>query len=80
MWVKRAVQFGNSVLGESSPWRSELIAHAMGCSHQWRVYQNYIRDTISLKWSSIDNAELEFSNPPKTSPTPVSGELAQTVK
>jgi len=52
----------------------------MGCSHQWRVYQNYIRDTISLKWSSIDNAELEFSNPPKTSPTPVSGELAQTVK
>jgi hypothetical protein len=28
-----AVQFGNSVLGESFPWRSELIAHAMGCSH-----------------------------------------------
>src|SRR6266851_4380285 len=29
-----AVQFGNSVLGESSPWRSELIAHAMGCYRQ----------------------------------------------
>jgi hypothetical protein len=51
-----------------------------GAKAPWRVYQNYIRDTISLKWSSIDKTELEFSNPPKTSPTPVSGELAQTVK
>ena len=51
-----------------------------GAKAPWRVYQNYIRDTISLKWSSIDNAELEFSNPPKTSPTPVSGELAPNVK
>ena len=51
-----------------------------GAKAPWRVYQNYIRDMISLKWSSIDNAELEFSNPPKTSPTPVSGEHTQTVK
>src|SRR5262249_28333449 len=30
----------------------------------WRVYQNYIRDIFSLKWSPISNSALEFSNPP----------------
>ena len=29
----------------------------------WRVYQNYFRDTISLKWTRVDDAGLEFSNP-----------------
>jgi len=47
-----------------------------GSKPPWRVYQNYIRDTISLKWSPIDNPALEFSNPPQTSPAPVPGELA----
>lgn len=37
-----------------------------GAESPWRVYQNYIRDVISLKWSSVDNDSLEFSNPPKT--------------
>jgi cation diffusion facilitator CzcD-associated flavoprotein CzcO len=36
-----------------------------GSKSPWRVYQNYIRDTISLRWASVDNGALEFSNPPK---------------
>jgi monooxygenase len=38
-----------------------------GSKPPWRVYQNYIRDAISMKWSSVDNPALEFSNPRKTS-------------
>jgi len=34
-----------------------------GSKKPWRVYQNYIQDTISLKWSSVDDEALEFSNP-----------------
>ena len=47
-----------------------------GLKSPWRVYQNYIRDTISFKWASVDNAALEFSNPPKTSSKPAPQELA----
>lgn len=35
-----------------------------GSTPPWRVHQNYIRDIISLKWSSVDNEGLKFSNPP----------------
>jgi hypothetical protein len=31
------------------------------------VYQNYIRDILSLKWSPIENEALEFSNPAEDS-------------
>jgi monooxygenase len=41
-----------------------------GSKSPWRVYQNYIRDTISLKWSSLDSGALEFSNPPQASSNP----------
>jgi cation diffusion facilitator CzcD-associated flavoprotein CzcO len=41
-----------------------------GSKAPWRVYQNYIRDTISLKWSSVDNRALDFSNPPEASSNP----------
>ncbi|HTP31566.1 MAG TPA: NAD(P)/FAD-dependent oxidoreductase [Candidatus Acidoferrales bacterium] len=51
-----------------------------GFRSPWRVYQNYIRDTISLKWSPVDGGALEFSNPPKGSPAAVAGEFAQIVK
>jgi monooxygenase len=34
-----------------------------GSKSPWRVYQNYIRDTFSLKWSSLEDGALEFSNP-----------------
>jgi monooxygenase len=34
-----------------------------GSTAPWRVYQNYLRDVISLKWGSIKNNGLEFSNP-----------------
>jgi cation diffusion facilitator CzcD-associated flavoprotein CzcO len=34
-----------------------------GAKAPWRVYQNYFRDTISLKWSPVNNRALEFSNP-----------------
>jgi hypothetical protein len=29
----------------------------------WRVYQNYVRDLLSLKWAPVDDGALEFSNP-----------------
>jgi monooxygenase len=34
-----------------------------GSKAPWRVYQNYVRDIFSLKWSPIENDALEFSNP-----------------
>jgi monooxygenase len=49
-----------------------------GSKSPWRVHQNYFRDTISLKWASVDDGALEFSNPPQPSPNPAfakSGEL-----
>ena len=43
-----------------------------GHKKPWRVYQNYFRDTISLKWTRVDNEGLEFSNPvAQTSPNQV---------
>jgi cation diffusion facilitator CzcD-associated flavoprotein CzcO len=37
-----------------------------GQKKPWRVYQNYFRDTISLKWTRVDDEGLEFSNPVAT--------------
>ena len=34
-----------------------------GSKPPWRVYQNYLRDVWTLKWSSVDNEALEFSSP-----------------
>jgi len=42
-----------------------------GSRAPWRVYQNYLRDIVSLKWSPVDNEALRFSNPPEPSPNPV---------
>ncbi|HEX7285493.1 MAG TPA: NAD(P)/FAD-dependent oxidoreductase [Candidatus Angelobacter sp.] len=39
-----------------------------GMKKPWRVYQNYFRDIIALKWSPVDDNALEFSNPPVTEP------------
>ena len=39
-----------------------------GQKKPWRVYQNYFRDTISLKWTRVDDAGLEFSNPVAKTP------------
>ena len=49
-----------------------------GSNSPWRVYQNYIRDVISLKWTSVDNNALEFSNPPKASSNPRARKLSTT--
>jgi monooxygenase len=38
-----------------------------GAKKPWRVYQNYFRDSISLKWTSVDDGTLIFSNPPQAS-------------
>ncbi|MGZ4841063.1 MAG: flavin-containing monooxygenase [Candidatus Angelobacter sp.] len=39
-----------------------------GRKKPWRVYQNYLRDTISLKWTRVDDEGLEFSNPVAEAP------------
>lgn len=49
-----------------------------GSKSPWRVYQNYFHDSISLKWASIDDGVLEFSNPPETLAAPQPLELAQS--
>jgi cation diffusion facilitator CzcD-associated flavoprotein CzcO len=36
-----------------------------GSKAPWRVYQNYFRDTFSMKWAPVGNKALEFSNPPE---------------
>jgi cation diffusion facilitator CzcD-associated flavoprotein CzcO len=41
-----------------------------GHKKPWRVYQNYFRDTISLKWTRVDDEGLEFSNPVAQAPLP----------
>lgn len=38
-----------------------------GSKAPWRVYQNYIRDTIQLKWNRVEDGALEFSNPARAS-------------
>lgn len=37
-----------------------------GSKAPWRVYQNYIRDTIQLKWKPVEDGALEFSNPARS--------------
>ena len=39
-----------------------------GHKKPWRVYQNYFRDTISMKWTRVDDEGLEFSNPVAQTP------------
>jgi cation diffusion facilitator CzcD-associated flavoprotein CzcO len=39
-----------------------------GQKKPWRVNQNYFKDTFALKWTRVDDAGLEFSNPVATSP------------
>jgi cation diffusion facilitator CzcD-associated flavoprotein CzcO len=58
------------------------LAHwpKQGSTAPWRVYQNYIRDAISLKWSPVDNQALEFSNPPEVPSKPAASELATAAK
>jgi cation diffusion facilitator CzcD-associated flavoprotein CzcO len=34
-----------------------------GHKKPWRVYQNYFRDTVSLRWTRVDDEGLAFSNP-----------------
>lgn len=41
-----------------------------GVRRPWRVNQNYFLDTLALKWSSIDDPALVFSNPPHTAVKP----------
>ncbi len=51
-----------------------------GSKAPWRVYQNYIRDVISLKWAPVDHSALEFSKPPQNSRQPTSSEVATAAK
>ncbi len=51
-----------------------------GSKSPWRVYQNYVRDTLSLKWSSVDDDSLDFSNPLPVSSGVQAREMAESVK
>jgi monooxygenase len=50
-----------------------------GSKAPWRVYQNYVRDALSLKWSRVEDGALVFSNPAEV-PAPAVGALAQAAK
>ena len=51
-----------------------------GAKAPWRVYQNYIRDSFSLKWSPVANRALEFSNPPAAADLRDAGKLSAAAK
>ncbi len=34
-----------------------------GSRAPWRVYQNYARDLVSLRFGAVDDGVMEFSNP-----------------
>jgi cation diffusion facilitator CzcD-associated flavoprotein CzcO len=51
-----------------------------GSKAPWRVYQNYFRDALILKWTSVEDGVLEFSNPPKASSNSAPRELAETAR
>ncbi len=48
-----------------------------GAKSPWRVYQNYFRDAIILKWAPVDDGALEFSNPPQVSSSPALARSAE---
>ncbi|HEV2961412.1 MAG TPA: NAD(P)/FAD-dependent oxidoreductase [Candidatus Angelobacter sp.] len=50
-----------------------------GSKAPWRVYQNYFRDTVSLKWTSVDDGVLEFSNPSEASSDPAFAQTGRNV-
>jgi len=68
----------NFVENFSSGYVARAVANwpKQGSKPPWRVYQNYFRDFVSLKWASLDDGALAFSNPPEASPDPA---LASTV-
>jgi monooxygenase len=62
----------NFVENFSSGYIARAVANwpKQGSKSPWRVYQNYFRDIVSLKWSSFDDGALEFSSPPEASTDP----------
>jgi monooxygenase len=48
-----------------------------GSKKPWRVNQNYFLDTVALKWASVDDGALVFSNPPQAAANPA---FAQSAK
>ena len=51
-----------------------------GSKAPWRVYQNYLRDAITLKWKPVDADDLVFSNPAAASSPVQLREHAKTAK
>ena len=39
-----------------------------GSKTPWRLHQNYARDIFELKFSSLDDGAMEFSNPAPAGP------------
>jgi len=62
----------NFVENFSSGYVQRAVANwpKQGSKPPWRVYQNYFRDFVSLKWATLDDGVLEFSNPPEASTDP----------
>ncbi|HET9183724.1 MAG TPA: NAD(P)/FAD-dependent oxidoreductase [Candidatus Angelobacter sp.] len=48
-----------------------------GSKAPWRVYQNFYRDIMALKWARIDDGALEFSNSVAATPKDKSLEVAE---
>jgi monooxygenase len=34
-----------------------------GAKAPWKLYQNYLRDLLSLKFGKVDDGEMRFGNP-----------------
>ncbi len=51
-----------------------------GSKAPWRVYQNYFRDAINLKYRPVEDRALEFSNPAKEPADSPRHQLAEAAK
>jgi len=40
--------------------RAADVLPKQGSKHPWKVYQNYVRDLMALKWSGVDDRYLEY--------------------
>ena len=39
-----------------------------GSRAPWKLYQNYLRDLITLRFGRVDDGEMQFGNPECTAP------------
>ncbi len=73
---------GNFVENFTSGYMDRALASwpKQGAKAPWRVYQNYLKDAISLKWASMDDGVLAYTSPAAATLKQTRPELAASAK